>query len=92
MGSASDPGRTVAMALVLGGVVSVAVGVLAGALIETYLYAIAALALIDFALAWAFATGRIGATAARHRTAGAGEDLAAQAQADPSYNTYARDD
>jgi undecaprenyl pyrophosphate phosphatase UppP len=92
MGSTDDQGRTVAMALVLGGVVAIVVGVLAGALIETYLYAIAAVALIDFALAWAFATDRIGISAARRRQAEAGGNLAAEAQADPSYNPYARED
>jgi hypothetical protein len=92
MGSTNDQGRTVAVALALGGGVAIVVGVLAGALIETYLYAIAAVALIDFALAWAFATGRIGTTAARRHEAEATGNLATEAQADPSYNPYARED
>jgi membrane protein implicated in regulation of membrane protease activity len=92
MGSTNDPGRTVAMALVLGGIVAIVVGVLAGLLIEPYLYAIAAVALIDFALAWAFATGRIGTTADRRREAEATGNLAAEAEADPSFNPYARED
>jgi undecaprenyl pyrophosphate phosphatase UppP len=92
MGSTNDPGRTVAMALVLGGVVTIVVGVLAGALIETYLYAIAAVALVDFVLAWAFATGRIGTTAERRREAEATGNLAAETEADPSFNPYARED
>jgi hypothetical protein len=89
MGSVNDPGRSVAMALVLGCVVAMVVGVIAGALIDPFLYAIAAVALVDFALAWAFATGRIGTTADRRQASG---DVAAEAEPDPSFNPYARED
>jgi hypothetical protein len=92
MGSTSDPARTIARSLVLGGIVAIVVGGIAGALVEPYLYAIAAVALIDFALAWAFASGRLGSTAERRRVAQSSGDLAAEAEADPSFNPYARED
>ena len=92
MGSAHDPRRMVAMALVLGGIVTIVVGVLAGALIEPFLYAIAAFALLDFALAWAYSTGRLGYSADRDEAAQAPGDITAQAEADPSFNPYARED
>ena len=52
---------------------------------------IAALGLFDLVLAWLFASGRIGPQSARRAAAEAG-DAAAIAEADRSYNPYARED
>jgi hypothetical protein len=82
--SRNDPNRTIAAWLVISGVVAIVGGVIAGAVIDPVFYAIAGVSLIDFVVAWAFATGRIGPTADRRR--------AAEAQADPSFNPYARED
>jgi hypothetical protein len=92
MDSRNDANRTIATWLVISGVVAIVGGVIAGALIDPVFYAIAAVSLIDFVIAWAFATGRIGPTADRSRGAEASGDLAAEAQADPSFNSYARED
>jgi hypothetical protein len=48
-------------------------------------------ALLDFGLAWAYATGRMGPRSLRRRAHAAG-DAATAAAADPSYNPYARED
>jgi undecaprenyl pyrophosphate phosphatase UppP len=92
MGSTTDQGRVIATWLVIGGVVAIVVGVICGAVIEPYLYSIAAVALIDFALAWAFASGRIGPTAQRRDAAEAAGTAAQEAELDPSFNPYARED
>jgi len=79
--------------MVLSGVVTLVLGVVMGALVWTPLYFIAALALVDFALAWAFASGRIKATAnVSVRTETVPADDVARVEADPSYNPYARED
>ena len=92
MSSRNEPNRTIATWLVISGVVAIVAGVIAGAAIDPIFYAIAAVSLIDFVVAWAFATGRIGPTADRRRAAEASGDIAAEAQADPSFNPYARED
>jgi hypothetical protein len=84
MSSRNDPNRTIAAWLVISGVVAIVGGVIAGAMIDPVFYAIAGVSLIDFVVAWAFATGRIGPTADRRS--------AAEAQADPSFNPYSRED
>ena len=45
--------------LALAGAVTIVVGIVLGALVAAPLYAIAALALVDFGLAWAYANGRM---------------------------------
>ena len=45
--------------MVISGVATIGVGVVCGALLWTPLYAIAALALVDFALAGAYSSGRL---------------------------------
>jgi hypothetical protein len=86
------PERLVALSLVIGGLITIAVAVFLGATIEPFLYAIALVAVIDFAFAWAFGTGRIGPAAQRRRDAEASGDVSAVAADDPSYNPYARED
>ena len=62
------------------GVVTIAVAAFLGATVEPWLYAIALFALIDFAVAWLYATGRIGG------------DPDPPPADDPSHNPYARED
>jgi hypothetical protein len=92
-GTPPASGRTVGLALALSGIVTLVVGVVLGATVEPFLYAIAAISIVDFALAWAFATDRLGPGAARRRAATAGEAAVAAeaAAADPSYTPYARE-
>ena len=84
--------RTLVLSMVGGGIVVIAVAIYLGAAISPGLYALAAFALIDFGLAWAFATGRMGPGAQRRREAEASGNLAAETELDPSYNPYARED
>jgi hypothetical protein len=90
--SEASAARLVAASLVLGGILLIAVAVYLGATVSPVLYLISVLSLVDFALARAFATGRIGPTAARRRAAEQTGDVAAEAELDPSYNPYARED
>lgn len=85
------PERMVALALVTGGLMTLGVAIYL-ATIEPVLAVIGLLAIVDFALAWAFATGRIGPAAQRRRAAEASGDAAAIATEDPGYNPYARED
>jgi len=84
--------RTLVLSMVGGGIVVIAVAIVLGATISAALYALALFSLIDFALAWAFATGRMGPGAQRRRDAEASGDLTAETELDPSYNPYARED
>ena len=84
--------RALALSLVIGGLITIALGVWLGATVESVLYVVSAVGLVDFALAWAFASGRIGPLAQRRRDAEASGDAAALAGVDPSYNPYARED
>ena len=86
------PERIVALSLVMGGVITIAIAVFLGATVEPFLYAIAILALLDFAFAWAFGTGKIGPAAQRRSESEASGDAATVAADDPSYNPYARED
>ena len=72
--------------MVLTGVITIVLGIVMGALVWTPLYAIAAVAIVDFLLAQAFASGRIQAKAGVTATTDAAQDD------DPSYNPYARED
>lgn len=104
MSNASDPAATarlLVISLVTGGMITIAVAILLGATVSPALYAIAVIGLIDFALAWAYSTGRRGPLAVAGReseTAGVGREsetagtAAFRAQADPSHNPYARED
>ena len=85
-----EAARRLARVLYLSGAVTLVVGVALGFVISPVFFGIAAIGLLDFVLAWAFVSGRIG-PAARRAAAEAG-DAAAVAEADPSFNPYARED
>jgi hypothetical protein len=78
----------------VGGLIVVALAVALAILIHPLYLAIALFSLLDFALAWAFATGRMGPRSLRRKAEAAGDacNAAAAAMADPSYNPYARED
>jgi hypothetical protein len=84
--------RILTMALVLGGLFTIGVAVYLGAAVDSVLYLVALVGLADFFVAWAFATGKIGALARRRRDAEASGDVVAEVEQDPSYNPYARED
>lgn len=88
--STRAPARPLALSLTIAGVLTIVVAVLLGATIEPLLYLIALSAIFDFALAYAYATGRLGSGS------GAGDPAGASAQTvqaeDPTYNPYARED
>ena len=81
----------VALALVIGGVIIIAVAIYLGATITSALYLVALVGLSDFVFAWAYATGRMGPLAQR-RAAERSGDVVADVEADPTYNPYARED
>jgi hypothetical protein len=83
--------RMLVLALYLAGVITIAVGIAVGIAVDPILFAIAALGLVDFALARMFASGRIGPLAARRKAIESGH-AAQAAEADPSFNPYARED
>jgi hypothetical protein len=78
-------------ALKLSGVITIVFAIALGILISPILFAIAVLAIVDFAIARAYASGVIGPLAARRRAQASG-DAALIAESDPSYNPYARED
>ena len=78
--------RIVATALTISGIATIVVAIVLGAIVEPYLYAIAVIGLVDLVLARLFAAGRLGGRADDPAAA------AAAAEADPSYNPYARED
>ena len=92
--AAPASGRTVGLFLALSGVVTLVVGIVLGATVDSFLYVVAAISLFDFAFAWLFSTDRLGPGAGRRKAAAASEaGVAAEAAAaDPSYNPYARED
>ena len=87
-----DPSRVLGVSLAASGVLMIIVAIWLGATVDPVLYVIAAVGLADFVFAWLFATGRIGPAARRRRAAEASGDAAAEAEIDPSYNPYARED
>ena len=87
----NSPARLLALSLFIGGLVTIGLAIVLGATVEPLLYLIALTAIIDFALAWFYATGRLGAPdQARRETELANKQ--AMAAEDPSYNPYARED
>jgi membrane protein implicated in regulation of membrane protease activity len=97
MSASPDPDRQVRLlilAFVLSGIFVIALAVALAILIDPLYLAIALFSTIDFALAWAFATGRMGPRSLRRKAEAAGDAsaTAAAAAADPSYNPYARED
>ena len=86
-----NPTRPLVLSLVSGGVLLIVVAVFLGATVDPLLYAIAAFSLVDFALAWAYASGRIGPGAERRRLARE-PGAAAGLEQDASYSPYARED
>jgi hypothetical protein len=84
--------RLIALSLAAGGVITIALAIYLGATVSSALYAIALVSLVDFAMAWAYLTGRLGPAAQRRRAAEASGDVVAEVELDPSYNPYARED
>jgi hypothetical protein len=82
------------LSFVLGGIIVIAIAIALAILLHPLYLAIALFSLIDFALAGAFATGRMGPRAARRQAeaSGAADDAAAAAAPDPSNDPYARED
>lgn len=84
----------VSIALVIAGVLTAALAIYLGSEIDSSLYSLAAVSIGDFALAWAFSAGKIGPLAKHRRAEREGQttgDAAAAAEANPSYNPYARE-
>lgn len=84
--------RLLGLSLTISGVLTIAVAVFLGATVDSVLYAIALVGLVDFGFAWAYGSGRIGPAARRRREAEQTGDAAQIAAADPGYNPYARED
>lgn len=82
--------RLLVLSMLAGAVITVALAIYLAAAVEPFLIAIAAIALIDLGIAWAFASGAIGPRAEMRREAAANPSVASEA--DPSYNPYARED
>jgi hypothetical protein len=68
----------------ISGVAMISVGAALGAVVTPALFALVLLGVFDIVLAQAFASGRIGGAKV--------VDPAAQVEADPSFNPYARED
>lgn len=83
-------GRVVG-ALYLSGAITVVIGIVLGFVIAPILFAIVAVGIMDCVIAGLFSSGRIGPLAARRKAAASG-DAGAMAEADPSFNPYARED
>jgi hypothetical protein len=97
MRASADPDRQVrllVLSLIVGGILVIALAIALAVLIHPLYLAIALFSVLDFALAWAFATGRMGPRAVRRQAEAAGSagDAAVAAEADPSYDPYALED
>ena len=94
LNQSSEAGGTqiLVIALVVAGVITLVLGLLLGAMVNSALYLIALASGIDFGLAWAYSSGRLGPAAQRRQEAEATGDAAAITESDPSYNPYARED
>jgi hypothetical protein len=86
-----DSVRRLVTVLYLSGAITVVLGIVLGFAISPVLFAAVALGIVDFVIAALFSSGRIGPLAARRRAVESG-DAATIAEADPSFNPYARDD
>ncbi len=89
--SPQETARSPAIMLTVSGVITIAFALVAGLVIEPFLFAVALVGIGDFVLAKLFASGRIGPLAQRRRAAASG-DAAAIAERDPGFNPYARED
>ena len=83
-------GRVVA-ALYLSAAITAVVGIVLGFVIDPILFAVIGFAIVDVVIAAMFSSGRIGPLAARRKAVASG-DAGAIAEADPSFNPYARED
>jgi hypothetical protein len=83
--------RKLVSVLYLSGAITIVAGIALGFVISPALFAAVALGIADFVIAGLFSSGRIGPLAARRAATEAG-DAAALAEADPSFNPYARED
>jgi hypothetical protein len=93
--NANDPDRQVRvliLAFVLSGIFVIALAVALAILLDPLYLAIALFSLVDFAVAWAVATGRMGPRSLRRKAEAASAAGDAAEAADPSYNPYARED
>jgi hypothetical protein len=88
---ARTPTRPLAISLTIAGVLTLIVGIVLGATVEPLLYVVALSAVIDFALAYGYATGRLGAADQARRDTEVANEQAMLAE-DPSLNPYARED
>ncbi len=86
-----DSVRRLVGILYLSGAITIVLGVALGLAISPVFFAVGALGILDFVIARLIAAGRIGPLAARRAATEAG-DAAALAEADPSFNPYARED
>ncbi len=80
-----------ASALYLSGAITVVIGIVLGFVVSPILFVVVAVGIFDCVLAGLFSSGRIGPLAAQRRAAASG-DAAEIAEADPSFNPYARED
>lgn len=84
----SVPNSVLVKVLVGSGLFTIAVGVVLALTMDRILLVIALVGLVDFGLARAYATGKLGSPGQQVT-----EDLApGDASSDPSYNPYARED
>ena len=90
--TAPAPSRNLAGILYLSATITVVAGIVLGFVVSPALFAIVAVGIFDFVFAGLIASGRIGPDAQRRRAAAEQGDAAAVAEADPSFNPYARED
>jgi hypothetical protein len=83
--------RRLVSAMYLSGAITVVAGIALGFVISPILFVAVALGIVDFVIGGLFASGRIGPLAAERKAAASGE-AGVIAEADPSFNPYARED
>lgn len=78
--------------LIITGLISIGIGIVIGAVVTPWGFVVAGSGLIDFVLAYVFASGRLRSYAGPPKAADAADEVAGAAGTDPAYNPYARED
>ena len=78
--------------LIIGGLITIAVGIVIGAVVTPWGFLLAGVGLSDLLLAYLFASGRLKAYTSPPERPDVTDEVADAARTDPDYKPYARED